>query len=272
MFQELHLRLEDLIYPIFVEEEIDDYVPIRTMPGIFRIPEKHLSSAIKEIAEIGLRAVMLFGISHHKDDVGSDTWSSSGLLARMVRATKAAAPNLVTIADICFCEYTTHGHCGIVVRGRVDNDMSLENLGKQAVTAARAGADIVAPSAMLDSQVGGIRLALDGNGFFDVPIMSYSSKFSSCLYGPFRAAVDCSLEGDRKTYQMNPMNGREAVRESLTDENEGADVLMVKPGLANLDIISTISNRYQTSDSRIPSQRRICDDQVRRSSRSDRRK
>jgi len=243
IFQETHLRLEDLIYPIFVEEEIEDYVPIPTMPGIRRFPEKHLPSTIKEIASAGIRAVILFGVSHHKDNVGSDAWNSKGLLARMIRAAKAAAPDLVVTADICFCEYTTHGHCGVVVGSEVDNDATLENLGKQAVTAARAGADIVAPSAMMDGQVEAIRAALDSSGFWDVPIMSYSSKFASCLYDPFRGATDCRLVGDRKGYQMNPMNGRDALRESAFDEDEGADILMVKPALANLDVLAELRKR-----------------------------
>lgn len=240
MFQETHLQINDLIYPIFVEEDVDDYTPIAAMPGINRIPERKLAYEIEEIAKWGISAVMLFGISHHKDQVGTNSWQNDGLLARMVRIAKEAAPALVVIPDICFCEYTTHGHCGVIWKGQVDNDLTIANLAKQAVTAARAGADLVAPSAMMDGQVAAIRKALNADGLSHVPIMSYSSKFASSLYGPFRIAAGCHLVGDRKTYQMNPMNAREALRESLIDEQEGADILMVKPALSNLDIVSKI--------------------------------
>jgi porphobilinogen synthase len=234
------VTLDNLVYPIFVEEEIEDFIPIDTMPGVRRVPEKKLSAEIKQIGAAGIRAVMLFGVSHHKDATGSDTWNPEGLLARMIKAAKAAFPEMIVIADTCFCEYTDHGHCGVVVDGFVDNDRTVENLGKQAVNAATAGADMIAPSAMMDGQVLAIRKALDAAGFTDIPIMAYSSKFASCMYGPFRAAAGCELKGDRKTYQMNPMNAREAVRESLLDETEGADILMVKPALAYLDVISKV--------------------------------
>jgi porphobilinogen synthase len=240
MMQETTVSLNDLIYPIFVEEELDDFAPVDSMPGIYRIPEHKLTHAIKEIAAAGIKAVMTFGVSHHKDDTGSDTWNANGLMARMLARTKDAAPELLVISDTCFCEYTAHGHCGVIHNGDVHNDHTIENLGRQAVVAARAGADMIAPSAMMDGQVAAIRAALDGDGFTNVPIMAYSSKFASAFYGPFRAAAGCDLEGDRKAYQMNPFNGREALRESILDEAEGADILMVKPALPYLDVLSRI--------------------------------
>ena len=243
LMQETTVSLNDLIYPIFVEEELDDYAPVDSMPGIRRIPERKLDGAIKEIARAGVRAVMLFGVSHHKDDVGSDTLNPDGLMARMIKRTKDAAPELLAISDTCFCEYTSHGHCGVIVDGQVHNDHTIENLGRQAVVAARAGADMIAPSAMMDGQVAAIRSALDRGGFPNTPIMAYSSKFASACYGPFRAASGCDLKGDRKAYQMNPLNGREAIRESLADEAEGADILMVKPALPYLDILSQLRQR-----------------------------
>jgi porphobilinogen synthase len=243
LVRETRVTLDDLIYPIFVDEGIDKPEPVDAMPGVFRIPEKKLGREIKAIAADGVRAVMLFGVSHHKDATGSDTWNPKGLLARMVARAKEAAPDLIVIADLCFCEYTDHGHCGIVRDGTVDNDPTLINLAKQAVVAVKAGADIVAPSAMMDGQIRAIRQGLDEEGLCDAPIMAYSTKFASCYYGPFRAAAGCGLKGDRKAYQMDPMNGREALRESLLDEAEGADFLMVKPGLPYLDVLTKLRER-----------------------------
>ena len=243
MVQETRVSLDDLIYPIFVEEEIDGLAPIESMPGISRIPEKKLADEITKIAQAGIRAVMLFGVSHKKDATGSDSWKKNGLLARMIRIAKKAAPELIVIADVCFCEYTDHSHCGVLDGDMVDNDRTLINLAKQAVSAADAGADMIAPSAMMDGQVAAIRAALDEAGYSHAPIMAYSSKFASCFYGPFRAAAGCELKGDRKAYQMDPMNGREAVRESLADEAEGADILMVKPSLPYLDVLSNLRQR-----------------------------
>jgi porphobilinogen synthase len=240
MVQEHTVTLNDLIYPIFVEEELDDFAPVESMPGVFRIPERKLDSAIKEIAGAGIKAVMTFGVSHRKDDTGSDSWNKDGLLARMIKRAKDAAPGLLVISDTCFCEYTSHGHCGVIHGNDVHNDHTIENLGRQSVVAAEAGADMIAPSAMMDGQVGAIRRALDGNGFEGLPIMAYSSKFASAFYGPFRAAAGCDLQGDRKAYQMNPLNGREALRESIADEAEGADILMVKPALPYLDVLSQV--------------------------------
>ncbi len=244
LVREHTVTMNDLIYPIFVEEDVEEARPIKTMPGISRIPEKHLAQEIKAIYADGVKAVMMFGVSHHKNDTGSDSWQTDGLLARMLKTAKNAAPELVIIADSCFCDYTDHGHCGIVRDGHVHNDLTLENLAKQAVVAARGGADIVAPSAMMDGQIAAMRQALDEAGFTDTPIMAYSSKFASGFYGPFREALEVDLKGDRKAYQMDSFNGREALRESLQDEAEGADFLMVKPGLAYLDVLARL--REQT--------------------------
>ncbi len=248
LVREASVTANDLILPIFVEEGIEAPVPIAEMPGVSRIPESRLAREIEAIARDGVRAVMLFGISHHKDSTGSDTMRAGGLMARMTRAAKSAVPELVVMTDNCFCEYTDHGHCGVLGHEggetQVLNDPTLENLARQAVVAADAGADLIAPSAMMDGQIGAIRRALDGAGHSGVPIMAYSTKFASAFYGPFRSASGCDLQGDRKTYQMDPMNGREALRESQEDEAEGADLLMVKPGLAYLDILAGI--RAQT--------------------------
>jgi porphobilinogen synthase len=240
LMRENTVTLNDLIYPIFVEEELDDYAPVESMPGIFRIPEKKLGHAVKEIHAAGIKAIMTFGVSRHKDDTGSDSWNENGLLARMTKRAKDAAPDLLVISDTCFCEYTSHGHCGVIHGEDVHNDHTIENLGRQSVVAARAGADMIAPSAMMDGQVTAIRSALDGSGFSNTPIMAYSSKFASAFYGPFRAAAGCDLIGDRKAYQMDPANGREALRESISDEAEGADILMVKPALPYLDVLNQV--------------------------------
>jgi len=243
LVREHTVDLGDLIYPIFVEEEIDKALPIPAMPGISRIPEKHLAAEMKAIQKDGIKAVMLFGVSHKKDASGADSWKSDGLIARMVKRAKDATPDLTIITDVCFCEYTDHGHCGVIKGEHVHNDATITNLGRQAVTAAKAGADMVAPSAMMDGQVKAIREALDEAGHVDIPIMAYSSKFASSFYGPFRTAAGCDLKGDRKTYQMDPMNVREALRESLLDEMEGADILMVKPALPYLDVLARLREK-----------------------------
>jgi porphobilinogen synthase len=240
LVRESTVRMEDLIYPIFVEEGLEAPAPVESMPGVSRIPEQQLSRHIKAIADAGVRAVMMFGVSRHKDATGSDSFSPDGLMARMIRTAKDAAPELVVMSDNCFCEYTDHGHCGVIHDGHVHNDMTLENLARQAVVAARAGADVVAPSGMMDGQISAIRAALDQAGYDQTPIMAYSTKFASAFYGPFREAAGSSLKGDRKAYQMDPLNGREALRESLADEAEGADFLMVKPGLPYLDVLARV--------------------------------
>ncbi|QLK61545.1 porphobilinogen synthase [Enterobacteriaceae bacterium Kacie_13] len=240
LFQETEFSVNDLVLPIFVEEETSEYVPIEAMPGVLRIPESRLAFEIERYARAGIRSVMTFGISHHMDATGSDTWNENGLVARMARICKDTVPEMIVMSDTCFCEYTSHGHCGVLHDHGVDNDATLKNLGRQAVVAAAAGADFIAPSAAQDGQVQAIRSALDDAGFIDTSIMAYSTKFASSLYGPFREAGGSVLKGNRKQYQMNPMNRREAVRESLLDEQEGADALMVKPAGAYLDIIRDI--------------------------------
>ncbi len=240
MLRETSLSPDDLIYPIFVDEEIDAPVPIKSMPGISRIPEAMIPDTMAEVHAAGVSAVLLFGVSHHKDATGSDTMREEGLVARMVRSAKLAAPEMLIIADTCFCEFTDHGHCGVIVDGHVHNDKTLENLAVQAVVAARAGVDIVAPSGMMDGAVAAMRRGLDEAGFTDVAIMSYSTKFASEFYGPFREAAGSSLQGDRKTHQIQAGNLREGLRESREDEAEGADMLMVKPGMPYLDLLYAI--------------------------------
>lgn len=240
LVREHDFELSDLIHPLFIEENIVDPVEISTMPGIARLPENQLADEVQALYALGIRYVMPFGISHHKDEAGSDTWDDEGLLARMIRTIKTACPEMMVIPDICFCEYTTHGHCGIVHDHCVDNDATLENLVKQSVTAARAGADMLAPSAMMDGQVKAIRAGLDAAGFEHVAILAHAVKFASSFYGPFRAAVDSELDGDRKGYQMDYANGRQALQEALLDEAEGADILMVKPGTPYLDVLANL--------------------------------
>lgn len=240
MVRETRLNVSDFILPLFVEEGIDEPVAIDSMPGMVRYPENQLAERVRQAWKKGIRAVLLFGVSRHKDASGSDSWRQEGLLARMIRTAKEAQPQMCVISDNCFCEYTDHGHCGVVHDDDVDNDATLANLQKQAVVSARAGADIIAPSGMQDGMVGAIRSALDGAGFAHTPIMSYSTKFASAFYGPFRDAVDSDFKGTRSTYQMDPANAREALAESLQDEHEGADMLMVKPGLAYLDVLASI--------------------------------
>jgi len=245
MVSEHAIRVEDLIQPIFVEEGITEPQRIDTLPGIFRIPESQLQDAVEKLQDLGLRYVMPFGISRHKDDQGSDTWNSDGLLARMIRGIKQRCPNMIVIPDICFCEYTTHGHCGVVVQGEVDNDQTIANLVKQSLVAAHAGADMLAPSSMMDGQVGAIRTALDEAGFTHVAILAHAIKFASAFYGPFRVAVDCQFAGDRYGYQADPANDRQAMIEVQLDENQSADILMIKPGTPYLDVASNLRQRTQ---------------------------
>ncbi len=252
MMRENSVQISDLIYPIFVEEDIDSPIVIDSMPGVVRETEKTLEDKMKEAASLGIKSVMLFGVSHHKDATGSDSMSPNGLLARMIDRAKQAAPDVAITADLCFCEYTDHGHCGpINTMGDVDNDKTVENIAMQAVIAAEAGADIVAPSGMMDGQISGIRHALDVTGFSHIPIMAYAAKFASVFYGPFRDAAGCSLGHDahvpahRKSYQLDPANAREALRDALMDEQEGADMLMVKPGMPYLDILSQLRKKTE---------------------------
>jgi porphobilinogen synthase len=244
LVRETVVTANDLIYPIFVEEGIDAKLPISSMPGVFRIPERALPQEIEAMARDGIKAIIMFGVSHRKDGMGSDAVRPDGLVARMARAAKDAAPEIVVISDTCVCEYTDHGHCGVVQNGNVVNDATLELLGRQAVAAVMAGADMIAPSAMMDGQIGTIRRALDAAGHENAPVMAYSSKFASAFYGPFRKASGCDLVGDRNTYQVDPMNAREALRESVQDVTEGADLLMVKPAMPYLDVLTRL--RQQT--------------------------
>lgn len=252
MVRENQVEVTDLIYPIFVEEDIDAPVAIDSMPGVVRETEKTLEAKMKEVADLGIPSVMLFGVSHNKDHNGTDSMDPNGLLARMTSTAKRVAPDVAITVDLCFCEYTDHGHCGPINESKdVDNDKTVENIAMQAVIAAEAGADIVAPSGMMDGQVSAIRHALDVTGFTHVPIMAYAAKFASVFYGPFRDAAGCSLghnpnvPTDRKTYQLDPANGREAIRNALMDEQEGADILMVKPGMPYLDVLATLRQKTE---------------------------
>jgi porphobilinogen synthase len=244
LVRETHLHMSDFILPIFVEEGISEPVPIHSMPDVYRYPEAQLAEVVQRAWNKGVRAVILFGVSTHKDEVGTDSFQKDGLLARMIGIAKKAQPEMLVISDNCFCEYTTHGHCGPLQKNNplhdVDNDVTLENLQKQVVVCAQAGVDMIAPSGMMDGMISAIRQALDDAGFTHIPVMSYSTKFASAFYGPFREAVDSHFKGSRNTYQMDPANAREALAESLQDEAEGADILMVKPGLAYLDVLAEI--------------------------------
>ncbi len=241
LVRETKLTLDDLIYPIFVRhgENIVEEVP--SMPGVYRYTVDKVVDEVKRVRDLGIPAVILFGIPEHKDEVGSDTWSDEGIIQRALRKIKKEVPDIYVITDVCFCEYTTHGHCGVVHEGDVDNDRTLENLKKQVVSHAENGADMVAPSGMMDGMVKAIREALDSAGFTHIPIMAYSAKFASAFYGPFREAAESAPSfGDRRSYQMDPANKREAIKEVLMDIEEGADIVMVKPALAYLDIISEV--------------------------------
>ncbi len=245
LVRETSLSLRDLIYPIFVRfgEKIEEEIP--SMPGIYRYSVDRVVEKIKKVRDKGIRAVILFGIPEHKDEVGSDTWSDDGIIQRALREIKREVQDIYLITDVCFCEYTSHGHCGVLHNRDVDNDLTLENLKKQVVSHARNGADMVAPSGMMDGMVKAIREALDSEGFTDTPIMAYSAKFASAFYGPFRDAADSTPSfGDRRSYQMDPANRREAIREVALDVMEGADIVMVKPALSYLDIIRDIRENF----------------------------
>jgi porphobilinogen synthase len=253
MFRETELGPTDFILPLFVRFGRGDKIPIGSMPGHFQLTIEHLAAEAREIAGLGIPAVILFGIPEHKDAVGSDACSDAGIIPQAVKEIRNAAPELLAITDVCFCEFTDHGHCGIVGskggRTDVDNDATLEILGKQAVAHARAGAQMVAPSGMMDGMVVAIRASLDDAGFSQIPIMSYAAKYASAFYGPFREAAESAPQfGDRRTYQMDPANAREALREVQLDIAEGADVLMVKPALSYLDVIE----RVRTAHPQIP--------------------
>ncbi len=243
LVRETDLRAGQLMLPLFVAEASSgEREPIATMPGVERLSLAAVVAEAREAAAVGIAAVMLFGVPAAKDEEGSGAWDEEGVVQLAVRAIKQAVPELLVATDVCLCEYTAHGHCGVLRGdGSVDNDASLELLARTAVSHARAGADLVAPSDMMDGRVGAIREELDGEGFADTPILAYSAKFASAFYGPFREAADSTPAfGDRRGYQMDPANGREAVREALLDVQEGADMVMVKPALAYGDLISAV--------------------------------
>jgi porphobilinogen synthase len=238
MVRETHVSIDDLIYPIFVGEGLSTPEPIESMPGISRLPLTSVAAEAREIEKLGIRAVLVFGVPSDKDDVATSALRSEGVVQSAIAIIKKAASSLVVITDVCVCAYMTHGHCGVVRGGRVDNEETLPILAEMALTHAQAGADIVAPSSMMDKQVHALREKLNGSGFQEVGIMAYSSKFASAFYGPFREAADSAPSfGDRSSYQHDFANPRHAKRELRHDEDEGADILMVKPGLAYLDIV-----------------------------------
>ncbi len=245
LVRETHITVDDLIYPIFVEDGVDIKKEITSMPGIYRLSLDRLKEELDEVVSLNIPAVLLFGIPSHKDEVGSDTWNEEGIIQKAIRFIKKEYPNLYVISDVCFCEYTSHGHCGVLHNHDVDNDITLENTKKQVISHAKAGVDMVAPSGMMDGVVKVIREALDSTGFSHIPIMAYSAKYASSYYGPFREAADSAPAfGDRRTYQMDPANRKEALREVDFDIQEGADIVMVKPALAYLDIISDIKKHF----------------------------
>ncbi|GAB4362821.1 MAG: porphobilinogen synthase [Deltaproteobacteria bacterium] len=245
MVRETKLSVDDLIYPMFAAAGKGIRKEIPSMPGVFQHSVENLVREVREVKALGIPAILLFGIPAKKDAVGSDACSDTGIIQTAVRAIKDAVPDLWVITDVCFCEYTDHGHCGILKGNDVDNDATLEILAKSAVSHARAGADMVAPSDMMDGRVAAIRTALDEEGFPGVPILSYAAKYASGFYGPFRDAAESAPQfGDRRSYQMDPPNAREALREVALDVQEGADLVMVKPALAYLDIIRRVRDAF----------------------------
>lgn len=247
MVRENHVRVDELVYPIFITAGQDLCQPVESMPGICQYSLDRVDKELDRVIKAGIRAVLLFGIPEHKDEMGSGAYDENGIIQQAIRHIKADKryEKLIVIADVCLCEYTSHGHCGLVRNGEVLNDETLPLLAKTAVSYAGAGADIIAPSDMMDGRVAAIRQALDENGFAGIPIMAYSAKFASAFYGPFRdAAHSAPGFGDRKTYQMDPANGREAMREVEEDLLEGADLIIAKPGMAYMDIIRDITTRF----------------------------
>ena len=246
LVRENHLRVEELIYPIFVVEGENCVVPVPSMPGICQYSPDRLREEMDRVVAAGVRSVLLFGIPAHKDETGSAAFAVDGVVPEAIRLIKRDYPEVLVIADVCLCEYTSHGHCGLVdAEGRVLNDATLPLLAKASVAYARAGADIVAPSDMMDGRVGAIRAALDEAGFVETPIMSYAAKFASAYYGPFRDAAQSAPQfGDRKTYQMDPANGREALREVAADIEEGADLIIAKPAMAYLDVLAATARTF----------------------------
>lgn len=245
MLSETALSVSDLIYPLFVVEGKDIKKPINSMPGNFQMSIDYLVKEAEKTRKLGIPAVLLFGIPDKKDEAASGAFARDGIVQRAVRKIKEKAPDILVITDVCLCEYTSHGHCGMIEKGDVDNDATLEVLAETALSHARAGADMVAPSAMMDGQIGAIRETLDEAGYETLPIMAYAAKYASCFYGPFREAAESTPQyGDRRSYQMDPANSDEAIREMNLDVEEGADILMVKPALPYLDIIRRAKEEF----------------------------
>jgi len=245
LIRETHLSADQFIYPLFVKPGKNIREEIPSMPGVFRLSVDQLAGEAKECLELGIRAVILFGLPDKKDAMGTGAHIKDGIIQRAIREIKNKVPEMMVVTDVCLCEYTDHGHCGCLINKEVDNDATLEILAKTALSHAQAGADMVAPSDMMDGRVAEIRAALDENNFEMIPIMSYAVKYASSFYGPFRDAADCAPQfGDRRSYQMDPANSREALREATLDVDEGADILMVKPAVAYLDIISKLRDEF----------------------------
>lgn len=245
MVRENYVRTDDLIYPVFVTEGENICHPVESMPGICQYSLDRLPEEIDRVTDLGIPAVLLFGIPEHKDEVGSGAYDRDGIVPRAIRMIKDRYENLLVIADVCLCEYTSHGHCGVVAEGEIVNDATLPLLVKASLAYAEAGADIIAPSDMMDKRVEAIRKGLDEAGYVNIPVMSYSAKFASAYYGPFRdAAHSAPGFGDRKTYQMDPANRKEALREVEQDIREGADLIIAKPAMAYLDIVRDITTHY----------------------------
>lgn len=243
--RETHLKVSDFIYPLFIEEGTNIKKEIVSMPGIFRYSIDQIDAELQEVVDLGIKSVILFGIPLHKDAEGSESWNEKGVIQVAIRHIKKNFPTLQVIADVCFCEYTSHGHCGVLCGHDVDNTLTLVNTRKQVLAQAKAGVDMVAPSGMMDFVVREIRDELDKNGFQHIPIMGYSVKYASAYYGPFRDAADSAPSfGDRRTYQMDSANRLEAIKEAQADVDEGAAILMVKPALAYLDVIREVKNKF----------------------------
>jgi porphobilinogen synthase len=245
LVRETSLQISDLVYPVFVVEGENQKNPVNSMPGIYQYSVDRLEEELDRMEAVGVKNILIFGVPAHKDEFGSGAYDDNGIAQKAIRFIKEKHPDMLIIADVCLCEYTSHGHCGVVKDGKILNDETLPLLAKASVSLAKAGADIIAPSDMMDGRVGAIRTALDENGFTETAIMAYSAKFASAYYGPFRdAAHSAPCFGDRKTYQMDYANGKEAMREIAADIEEGADIVMVKPGLAFLDVCKEASMRF----------------------------
>ncbi len=245
LIRETQLSPSQLIYPLFVVPGKNRREDVPSMPGVARVSVDQLGKEAKECLSLGVNGVILFGLPESKDNMGSGAHAKDGIIQRAIKELKSKAPEIMVITDVCLCEYTDHGHCGCIIGNEVDNDATLEILAKTALSHAQAGADMVAPSDMMDGRVAEIRAILDENNFDTIPIMSYAVKYASSFYGPFRDAADCSPQfGDRRSYQMDPANSREALREATLDVDEGADILMVKPAVAYLDIISKLREEF----------------------------